>query len=438
MGNIGKANVGKLQSNVLDVSYDESVCGMVFDYGLRSNAFYGYDTAALNFGDGQVQQINNIDEAVYLGIKEGGIMGGIPYYHIKEFYSYIGKDAAIYVMFANCVDNGSPSFTCIEDFQQKASGKLFQLGIWTEQDLWKSTGGTIGFTALLGEIEARAEILSGIIGKTASALLPMNIVLNANTAHTKADGADSYIMDYRNIPNAINLDFPKLSVILGQNGTDAVHTMQNSDINYSPVGMLGKVLACLCLAPAEESIAYVSKYDLNKNDDFKSAELGFGTLKSSSDDYSPISGMSQYRLNQIANKGYVVPVTYVPKPGAVYFSNDTTLSDGDYCSLSRNRVMHKIRRVVRRALIPYINATFYLETTTGDITETGKAQIVNDVLSLIDTAMVNPLGYKQIDGRNVSVSANGNIIETDSINIKTDVVPADSSTAITALETFEV
>lgn len=66
-------------------------------------------------------------------------MYGIPAYHIREFFRMSGgvdSQGKLYVMFADC----STSWDAIDVMQRAAGGMINQLGVWTEQPLWRQSG----------------------------------------------------------------------------------------------------------------------------------------------------------------------------------------------------------------------------------------------------------------------------------------------------------
>ena len=431
MPGLGNISLSKLNLLNATFSFDESICGMLFDYGLYSSPFDDHVQLESYFGNNQVQLVRNLEEMEDMGLDEG-FMNGVPYYHIKQFYDYIGTDADLYVMFANCLNGDLPDFEAIQIIQQASNGKIFQLGIWTEQCIWKSGYGNYDFTNLLGEIESQAEILSGRVNKTAADGLPLSVVLNACTA--KLDDVDRNVIDHTSLPDATTLNFPKISVILGQNGTDAVHAMQKTNHNYTPVGFMGLALACLHLASAEMNIGYVDKFDLNKNDNLTNPELGFGSMVE--DEYTPLDDLNVVRRNVISIKGYILPTTYRAKEAGIYFSNDQTLSEKDFASISLNRIAHKCRRIIRSVMFPYVNGNIEIDPSTGGMSGIDQAKITNLITERLDANMVNPLGQQQISGRYITFDNTQNILETDELNVNCYFIPVGSNMTIDIQEAY--
>lgn len=439
MAGLGSVTLNSLSNSSYDsTSYDESICGMLFDCGKRQEPFEGFPIIEKFFDNGQTVLINNMDEAAQYGIEDNDFLSGIVYYHLKSYYDYIGKEHPLYISIANCLSNGQPDFSCIEDIQREAKGQIFQLGIWTEQCIWCKTDDGIGFTSLLGHLQSMADILCGKIGEVSNSVSPLNIIVSPCTSCL--DGDDSAIkkLDHRQVPNAIELEFPKLMVILGQNGSDEVHRIQANCTDYTPVGSLGFALACCTLNPAEESIGSVEKSDLNKNDDYQYPELGFGNLGSDIDenDYRPFDKLNRIRRNILSTKGYVLPTIYKAKEAGVYFSNDQTLSEGDYRSLSNNRIIHKCRRLIKIVMLPYTEESLNLNPATGGLATADASIITSEIVDTLDKGLLNKNGQSQIGGKMVDIDIENNILETDQINIDLKIVPLTSSDIIHFRESY--
>lgn len=401
---------------------DESVCGLLFDTSDFYQPFDDYPLLKQYFGNGETHLINNLTEADMYGLCDENFMKGVPYYHLKQFYAYIGSDAPLYV----CFTSDHTEWSAIESMQMAANGKIFQIGVWTSQLIWNIENSQVVFTDLLGNLEAAAEVLCGKVGESSLGSTPLSIVVSPNTALQYS----SYLL--QDFPDATQLNFPKVSVCLVQNGTDEVHKMQDECPFDTPVGCIGLMMACLYLAYAEESIAYVDKFNLNKNDDFENAEATIGSRYFSVDDIAYTIG------NLVAERGYIVPCAYKAKEAEVFFSGDPTASNGDYNHISNNRIIHKCRRVIHSAVMPYINSNHVLDQANGGLSESSKSMITSDILDLLDSVMKNPIGQSQIDGRSVEISDSSKILETDAITIKSSIGLVSYNAVINEQDDYEV
>ena len=301
--------------------------------------------------------------------------------------------------------------------QTEANGKIFQIGIWTSQFIWNVKNNQVVLTDLPTNLESGVEVLTGKVGEPSLTSTPLSVIVSPNTTLSST----AYAL--QDIPDATNLNCPKVSVCLVQNGTDEVHAMQKKCPYNTPVGCIGLLMACLYLAYAEESIGYVAKFNLNKNDDFQNAEIFFSGKLFSVDDIVYTVG------NYVAQMGYILPCTYNGKEAEVFFSGDPTLSNGDYNHISNNRIMHKCRRIINSAIMPYIN---------GNISDGSTSSMVSDALDLLDSLMINPLGQSQIDGRTLNITASDDILVNDTISVETSIGLVNYNNVINERDDYEV
>ena len=99
--------------------------------------------------------------------------------------------------------------------------------------------------------------------------------------------------------------------------------------------------------------------------------------------------------------------------------------------------MHKSRRVVRRALLPYINDDFEVDISTGKLSASTVASFQNIVLEALDANMVEPgTTVPQISGRTCTIDSNQDVLNTDKIDVDYRLVPHGCSSAIAVTEGF--
>lgn len=417
MAYISYINTGVKQERDLtfNISTDESIGGMLFDISGFQTPFVDYPLIGHNFKDGKVQCIYNMDDAELLGITDNGFLNGLVYYHISQFYDFVGADQALYLAFADC----SKDWDILPNMQQQTNGKMFQIGIWTSQPIWKANSdGTMGFTGLITDLQVQANEICGKTGERAYTNTPLNLLLFGNSNYM--DGAE---VNYKQLPDALTLNCPKVSVVLAQNGSEAVHTMQQSNPNQAPVSAMGITMACLAVCGVEESIGSLQSCDLNKNEQFNYPELGFGK------NYLGISDVNYIWSNTIASRGYIIPVSYEGIEASYFLCNDQTLSVGDYSSIANNRTMHKCRRAVCTALIPYVNSHHIYVPGTKTISVTSISIMTDSINTILDSSMRNRSGQEQIAGRVVTF-LDSDILEADEVALNISISPVNYSSYI--------
>lgn len=396
-----------------NIPTDESVGAFLFDISGFDKPFDAYPLLYHNFKDGKLQCIKNMDDALLLGIENDGFLNGLVYYHLSQFFDFIGESQEVYVAIADCTKN----WDVLQYLQQQANGKLFHIGIWTSQPIWnRKSDDTLGFTSLITDLQAQADEIDGKIGFSTHTMVPLHIMLCGNTNYI-----DDGQINYKQLPDAIMLNCPKVSVALVQNGSQSVRHIQGNNPRQAPVSSLGLIMACLALCGAEESIASIEKCDLNKNEGFNNPEWGVGS------NGTPIDSVTRIWANIISSRGYIIPVDYEGLEASYYLSSDQTLCEGDFSTIANNRVMHKCRRAMCTALIPYINDNHIYTSGTHNISITSITLITNSINTVLDSVMRNKRGLSQINGRVVKFLGNDELLENDSISLKLEISPVNYS-----------
>ena len=125
--------------------------------------------------------------------------------------------------------------------------------------------------------------------------------------------------------------------------------------------------------------------------------------------------------------GYIIPIDYEGIEASYFLSSDQTLCEGQFSTIANNRVMHKCRRAVCTALIPYVNSNHIYVPSTHNISTTSIAIITDSINTILDSVMKNKKGQNQIDGRVVTFLDNDDLLETDAISMKLEFGPVNYS-----------
>ena len=425
----------------------ENVCGLIFDtaiVGGFAKAFEAGSTAAATFANGNVVELNTAKDVVEAGIDET-VLGGVAKYHIDSFFSLAGGTQRLFVAFMNSDED--TTFNAVEKMQLASSGIIYQIGVWTGKPIaTKGDDGNYSVDAgnICVKLESVAEILGGKVGVTNyEGNAPVNILLNAPVVNEAE-------VDYAKLPDLSELNCPKVTVLVGQAATDTVHRAMYA-VNHVaatatnvPVGCVGAALGCLAVAPANKNIAHVGSFNLAAV--MQEAELGLGKLVENkaastydaSSSFNNIKTIGYGKRNTcLHKKGYVFLTGYDGLENSIFFSSDQTLSNGDYRSLTRCRVMHKSRRVVRRALLPRVHSDVEIDVSTGRLSASAIADFRNTVIEALDQNMVEPgTSRPQISGRTCSIDETQNVLQTDEIKIDYRLVPLGITSVISATEGF--
>lgn len=416
-------------------SGNEKITGLLFDVSLQPELFtagYGKNNennVKLNYmlyitsRKSAIKDCGIIERVKATEDEENNVnfFHGIPYYHISEFFRLSGNidgNGRLYVMFADC----STGWDAIDIMQRAANGAINQLGVWTEQPQWKLNGAEEKYNLnLVKSVNDKAVAL-------AEQNQPLSIILAANCSNTGTDTAEGLKVDLNKIPTAI-CESSRTSVIFGQARSELISTMQKSNKNHTPVGVIGAALGCLACANVQESIAWVKQFNLF-SDDFQAIELGFGDINQTTQEEfistNLYESLSLTLLDNLDEKGYIFPIKYAGLENGIYFSKDQTCSVGDYRTIARNRTINKSRRAVRAALLPYVNAPLMVNPSTELLAPskiTAFKTLISDVLAKMQTA-------QEISGHMVTIDANQNVLLNDTLRIGYVLVPVGVATEI--------
>lgn len=407
----------------------EKVTGLLFDISKQAKFFEkGAGLAVKDKLQGNVIEINSMDDLKELGITaysgdtEKDLLFGIPYYHINHFFGIQGSTGRLFIMFADC----GVDWNAIEQMQRAAHGMINQLGVWTEQSLWKQTDPKAETYSidLVTDLQSKAASL-------ADENAPLSILLCANSAVIATDEESVKKVELSKIPTCvINARF--VSVLLGQ-GLDAdVSAMQFANQNLTPIGNIGAALGCIASASVQESFAWVNKFNLIGY--FPDIEMGFGDVTSNSENKLTstlkYSSLNKIQLDDLDDKGYIFLCKYSGLESGVFFSKDQTCSNGDYRTVARNRTIHKSRRAVRNALLPYVNSPLKVDPSTGYLSS-AKITMFQNIVSDILTTMQN---NEEISGFSVTIDKNQNVLKNDTLIIKYSLVPVGVASRIEVVE----
>ena len=409
-------------------SGNEKVTGLLFDVSLQPELFtagYGKnsegnlalnDVAYITSRKSAGQDFGIIDRVSATEDEENNLnfYHGIPAYHIREFFRMSGNidgNGRLYVMFADCSQN----WDAIDIMQRVSGGTINQLGIYTEQPLWRQNGSEDKYTLnLVKSVNDKAVAM-------AEQHQPLSIILAANCSNTGADTSEGKKIDLNKIPTAL-CESSRTSVIFGQARSTLVSTMQKANKNNTPVGFLGAMLGCLAKANVQESVAWVKQFNLF-DDNFQNIELGFGDINQTDGEefisLNAYESLSPTLLDDLDDKGYIFLIKYAGRENGIYISKDQTCSNGDFRTIARNRTINRSRRAVRSALLPYVNSPLMVNPTTGFLAPskiTAFKTLIGDILKKMQSD-------QEISGYSVNIDANQNVLVDDTLRISYVIVP---------------
>lgn len=420
---------GNIGSTV--VNDTEKICGLLFDISGQTDFWTtGQGVTAAEYLKDTVVELNTLDDAEKLGITAysetdltTSLLAGIPYYHIQQFFGMAGGSGRLFVMFADC----SKDWNALIDMQKASNGIINNFGVWTEQYLWKKmdASATSYSISIVGDIESVMESMAD------DYFAPAVCILTANTSKVStSDGVEDKIT-FSQIPDAI-INARYVTALISQSADTDVKAMQASLASTTPVGVAGLALGALASANVGNSIAWVANFDLVNY--VPSVEMGFGdsTITDGKLTNSTLySALTKTQLDDLDDKGYMFMRTYEGLEGHVYFTKDRSLSDGDFCSISRNRVINKSRRTVRTALLPYVNSPLKVNASDGLLSAAQRtvfSNIVEDILTaMADADEISAMGT-------VNVPSDQNVLVNKKLILSYTIIPLGCAESIEVTE----
>ncbi len=321
------------------------------------------------------------------------------YQSVLEFFT-INPKGTLYVMFITQsatllqILNPTVSDGAIKLVNQ-AEGKIKQLAITytLEAEDYEAV-----FTAAIAQAQVFAEYCAEISR-------PLHIVL-------EGFGLDG-------TTNLKALNSGKVSVMLGQNDT-FYSSGEFAELHTA----IGSLLGVISLARVNDNIGWVGQYNMMKGN-LQNARIG-GVLI---DDISPTV------FDTLDEKGYIYFKKFIDYSG-IYMNDSYTCTDetDDYSKIEKNRTWNKASRLIRTAMLPYVNSTVFINTDNG--------QIDSVTISAMEAAGNKALQPMFQNGEISGPDPNGptppfridpdqDILATEMLNTELSIVPTGVASTIT-------
>jgi len=377
--------------------------------------------------DGDVHEIFSLNDAETLGVTAYDDSGsaanyelGIPHLHISEFFR-LNPGGSLFVAFADC----SANWNIISDIQSLAQGKVRQAGVWTRQKLLQP-GAAVSDPyelRLVADLHSKADELAKVNQ-------PISVLLSANLVSIDAAGNTTGLTQ---LPDISGSSYDRVTALIGQGNSPTVKAIQLADVSHNTVGCVGAALGLVARSSVGDSIAHVAQFDMSGGH-MNTVALGFGDVSITdlklTNTYA-LDTMTQAQKDGIESKGYVFPMKYTGLTGT-YMSSSKTVSNTDYRTIERNRVIDKSRRNMRTRLLPFLNGTVDIAPSTGTISV---AQIKVYKVAC-ESVLQNMQDAGEISGFQVRIDPAQNILLTDTLAINYIIVPNGKSANITVTEGF--
>lgn len=357
------------------------------------------------------------------------IVGGVQSSNTYKLESVADAEALLITQ-ANDLATECMSWTHINDFfRMNPEGTLY-IYVAALSPVPFSTLVTSGITALLLATNGKANLIgcayNGAI--PASNAIILAAITAAQTAATNAANDDSPIhvlMDGNGMGLADDvraLNSHNVSVVAAQNLSAANYDNGGVGVITPAVDKpwklhtaVGLVLGAVSKAAVNESIAWVEKFNLLGGNLTEGGLLG-----------TTIIGQ-ETNLSTMEDNGFITIRRYNGLSG-LYFNAAPTSTDitSDFATIQNNRTINKAVRLIRLALLPYLNSPINVDPTTGQLAPAVVKNFQNVGLRSLDQMARN----EEFSSATVTVDPSQNILSTSELVLSLEIVLTGTAESI--------
>ena len=309
----------------------------------------------------------------------GGVASQIDvlHYHVSEYFRAQPKgDLFIYV------STGSTDFKEVVEVQNFASGKIRQIGVYSQSNF---------STTDVTKLQVQADL------NTAN-YKPAEIIYQANFSN---------VTDLTTLSDLHTLNGKNVSVTLGQDGNAKGYSLWLA--NGKTIGSVGLTLGAVAFAKVSDSIAWIDKFNMSQ---VEMETLAFGNG-------SFYNTLSDGLISNIDSKGYIILRKIVGRSGSYFNTPWTCIAvTSDYSRINNNRTINKASRNERTFLLPALSSPLRVNAD-GTLTE--------DTISYFETLATRALEQMNSDAElsafKITINPVQNVLATGQLVIGVQLVP---------------
>lgn len=269
------------------------------------------------------------------------------------------------------------TFAEVKVMQNYTNGALRQLAVWN---------GTQEITAT--DLTALQGVASGLeaIDRPLSVLYAPKVTALADLPTTLA-GAKKY----------------NVSVVIGQDGEGVAAALYNDsgNVGKASVSGLGIALGIVSRAAVHQSIAWVEQFPTG----VALPAFGDGTL---------LRDLDTAIVESLDTARYLFFVAYDGFADS-YFNDSHTMDDAvsDYAMIENVRTMDKAVRGVRRAMLPRLGGTLYIDAATGQLA----VYEVENLIEIANAPLLDMQKAGELSGMSVEIDPAQDVLSTSELEI---------------------
>lgn len=228
---------------------------------------------------------------------------------------------------------------------------------------------------------------------------PISVVYAPNFVDLTIGATDLRDQDNKNISVVAAMD--------GNGEGDALFEIYNKTISAG-----GALLGAISSAKVHENIAWVGRFNLNKNsvNEFDVIKLADGRA---------FKDVAKSEIDAIGAKGYILLIKHIGRSGSYFNDAYTAISEtSDYAYIENNRTIDKAIRGCREFLLPSLNSPLYVNED-GTLTEDTIAGFKNDAERALEVMERDG----EVSAFSVVIDPEQNVLSTSKLTITIKVVP---------------
>ena len=317
------------------------------------------------------------------------------HYHIAEYFR-LQPSGNLRVYFADITGNAF-DFAELGYMQGSATGKLRQVAIY----LANASKGIVANISLIQSIQSQVDLLISLHQ-------PMSTIVAFNGYS---------VSDLTTLVDLGAYDCRSVSVTIGQDGANLGYNLTEAT-GYSMTD-LGAVLGAVSLSAVNESIAWVSKFNMTNG-----VELSVPAFLNTS--VVDMVGDANL-LTQLNNYRYILLRSFVGVAGSFINDNHCAISEAnDYAYMNDNRVIDKCHRLLYAGVLPFLNGTIKLEADgTLSLSTCGFVQ------GLASTSLDAMIRANEISNYQILIDPAQNILATSTLVVTANIQPTGVARNIT-------
>lgn len=333
----------------------------------------------------RIQACSSIETAEKLGItssEEAAWEIRVLHYHLSQIFR-LNPGVSLYVGLFAKPTGGNYTFSEIKTLQNYAGGSLRQVAVWC------------------GHKELAAADLTALQGM-ATALQEADRPLSILYAPKVASVTD---LD----TNLAGAGKCNVSVVIGQDGKGIAADLYAAEANADKVSVsgIGIALGIVSKAAVHQSIAWVEKFPTG----IELPAFGDGTL---------LRDLDTAIIESLDAARYLFFITYDGFADA-YFNDSHTMDDAtsDYAMIENVRTMDKAVRGIRKALLPKLGGSLYVDSDTGQLA----AYEVEYLTTIASKPLEDMQKAGELSGLSVEIDPEQNVLSTSTLEIVIKQVP---------------